>query len=271
VSDFDLDAYFARIGYGGPVEPTLETLTAIHALQVAAIPFENLDPLLGRPVNLDIAPLQAKLVGSRRGGYCFELNALFKAALETLGYTVTGLAARPRWMAPPDAPLSSRTHMLLKVALPDGLYLADAGFGAQLLDAPLKLQAGVDQSTAWGEWRLTHAEGALSLAVRLPDDWQPVYIFTHEPQHPADYEMGSWFTATRPQSLFVNNLLAERLTDAFRYNLVNHKLTERARGGSAMTHTLTSAAELGEVLDKLFDIEPPEPIEAVFAKLPPAA
>jgi N-hydroxyarylamine O-acetyltransferase len=270
MSDFDLDAYFARIGYGGPAEPTLETLTAIHALQVAAIPFENLDPLLGRPVNLDIAALQAKLVGSRRGGYCFELNALFKAALEALGYAVTGLAGRVRWMSPPNAPLGGRSHMLLKVALADGLYLADVGFGAQLLDAPLKLQAGIEQSTPWNDWRLAHAEGAFSLAVRLPDDWHLTYIFSLEPQHPADYEMGSWFTSTHPGSLFINTLVAERLTDAFRYSLVNHKLTERARDGTAMTHTLTGAAELAEVLDKLFDIEPPATAEAVFARLPAA-
>jgi N-hydroxyarylamine O-acetyltransferase len=209
-------------------------------------------------------------VRSRRGGYCFELNALFKAVLEALGFGVTGLAGRVRWMAPPEAPMGGRSHMLLKVALPDGLYLADVGFGAQLLDAPLKLQADIEQSTPWGDWRLRHAEGAFSLAVRLPDDWRLTYIFSLEPQYPADYEMGSWFTASHPQSLFVNNLVAERLTDAFRYNLTNHKLTERARDGTAMTHTLTSAAELAEVLDKLFDIESPGPAEAVFAKLPAA-
>lgn len=268
MADFDLDAYFARIGYGGRTEPTLETLTAIHALQVAAVPFENLDPLLGRPVNLDIASLQAKLVGGRRGGYCFELNALFKAALEAMGYAVTGLAGRVCWMAPPDMPLGGRTHMLLQVVLPDGPYLADVGFGAQLLDTPLKLEAGVEQSTPWGDWRLSQSESGYSLAARLPDGWQPTYVFSLEPQLPADYEMGSWFTSTRPQSLFVTNLVAERLTDAFRYNLVNRKLTERARDGSAMTHTLTSAAELAEVLDKLFDIEPPAAAEAVFARLP---
>ena len=268
MADFDLDAYFARIGYGGGAEPTLQTLSAIHTLQVAAIPFENLDPLLGRPVKLDIESLQLKLIGARRGGYCFELNALFKAALEAMGYAVTGLAGRVRWMSPPDAPLGGRSHMLLKVTLADGLYLADAGFGAQLLDAPLKLRADIEQSTPWGDWRLTHAEGAFTLAARLPDGWRAAYLFNLEPQHPADYEMSSWFTSTHPQSLFINTLVAERLTDAFRYNLVNNRLTERARDGTAIEHILTSSAELAEVLDKLFDIEPPEAAETVFAKLP---
>ena len=107
---FDLDAYLARIGYAGPRTPTLATLRAIHALQPAAIPFESLDPFLRRPVPLDLASLQAKLVGQRRGGYCFELNGLFAAALKALGFSVTPLSGRVRWMAPPDRPESARTH-----------------------------------------------------------------------------------------------------------------------------------------------------------------
>ncbi|HEY3889911.1 MAG TPA: arylamine N-acetyltransferase [Caulobacteraceae bacterium] len=268
MADFDLDAYFARIGYGGATRPDLETLSAIHAAQVASIPFENLDPLLGRPVNLDIAALQAKLVGGRRGGYCFELNALFKAALEALGYSVTGLAARVRWMAPPDAPLGARSHMLMQVDLPDGPWLADVGFGAHLLDAPLNLRAGPDQSTPWAAYRLTEADGAFTLAARVAGDWRATYLFRLEPQLAADYETYNWFTATHPQSLFVSYLIAERLTETMRYNLVNTTLTERGRDGGAVERTLSSAAELGEVLDKVFNIDPPEPVEAVFAKLP---
>ena len=72
----DLDAYFRRIGYDGPRDASLETLRELHRLHPQAIPFENLDPLLGRPVNLDPASLQAKLVEGGRGGYCFEQNGV---------------------------------------------------------------------------------------------------------------------------------------------------------------------------------------------------
>jgi arylamine N-acetyltransferase len=65
----------------------------------------------------------------------------------------------------------------------------------------------------------------------------------------------------------VNLLIAGRLTETSRYNLVNTKLTERRRDGSADERTLSSADELGEVLDQIFDIELPEPAEAVFAKV----
>ena len=104
----DLDAYFARIGYDGPREPTLSVLGAIHARHPATIPFENLDPLLGPGVSLDLAAIQSKLVGARRGGYCFEHNALLQAVLEALGFKVTSLVARVVWMAPPGHPRPER-------------------------------------------------------------------------------------------------------------------------------------------------------------------
>jgi N-hydroxyarylamine O-acetyltransferase len=121
-SEFRLDNYLARIGFRGAIEPNLATLAAIHAAHVDVIPFEGFDPLLRRLVNLDIASLQKKLVDSRRGGYCFEQNLLFKAALEAIGFRVTGLSGRVRWMSPPDSPLGPREHITLKIDLPDGPY-----------------------------------------------------------------------------------------------------------------------------------------------------
>jgi len=58
----DLDAYCARIGYAGPRTPTLRTLRALHVLHPAAIPFENIDVLLGRGIDLDPAAIDAKLI-----------------------------------------------------------------------------------------------------------------------------------------------------------------------------------------------------------------
>ena len=99
----DLDAYFARIGYRGPREATLDVLKQLHALHPRAIAFENLDSFLGRPVRLDLASLEQKLVHARRGGYCFEQNTLFWKVLTALGFSVTGLAARVLWNQPEDS------------------------------------------------------------------------------------------------------------------------------------------------------------------------
>ncbi len=99
-----------RLGGPGP----------LHEAHVATIPFENLDILLGAPIRLQLGSVEAKLVGARRGGYCFEHNRLFMAVLEHLGYEVTSLAARVRLGA---TDLRPRTHMLLRVDLPGGPLL----------------------------------------------------------------------------------------------------------------------------------------------------
>lgn len=103
----DLDAYLARVGYDGPVgedgelRPDLGTLYAVHRAHTGAITFENLDVLLGRPVELGVKALQDKLVHGRRGGYCYEQNSLLAAALERIGFEVSGRGARNRTRGTP--------------------------------------------------------------------------------------------------------------------------------------------------------------------------
>lgn len=268
MSDFDLDAYLARLGHEGPVRPDLTTLRALHARQVGAIPFENLDVLLGRGVSLDSDALQAKLVQSRRGGYCFELNALFKAALEAIGFQVTGLAARVRWMAPPERPLGARTHMVLRVDLPEGPYLADVGFGGHLLEGPMRLEPDLEQEIGPATLRLTRQDGDLMLWTRLEGEWKTVYLLGSEPQLPADYALGNWFTSTHPDIIFTSALMMERLTPELRISLFNTNVVERPREGAARRFAIESAAELGRVLVESFGVEPPASPEVIFARLP---
>ncbi|HXU98902.1 MAG TPA: arylamine N-acetyltransferase [Caulobacteraceae bacterium] len=269
---FDLDAYCRRIGYDGPCEPTLDVLSALHTRHPAAIAFENLDPLLGRPVSLDIGALQAKMMGQRRGGYCFEHNALFRGALEAIGFAVTPLIARVVWMAPPDRPLGARSHMLLKVDLPEGPHIADVGFGGQIASAPLKLAAGLEQRTAEAVLRLTPmGEGpfqSLVLETRLSAGWTPMYRFTLEPAERADYESANWFTATHPASIFTTGLVAERLTPRVRSSLFNRRLTRRMPDGAAEGVELASAEDLARALDEDFDLELPVDAAVLWAKLP---
>src|ERR1700722_14375296 len=127
---FDLVGDLNRIGYTGTREASLPALRGLIAAHSASIPFENIDPFLGRAPKLDVASLQAKMVASRRGGYCFEHSALLRAGLIALGFDVTSLVARVVLGGPADA-FASATHMILRVDLPEGPFLADGGFGHQ--------------------------------------------------------------------------------------------------------------------------------------------
>jgi N-hydroxyarylamine O-acetyltransferase len=265
---FRLEDYLARIGHHGPTEVNYKTLAALQALHLDAIPFEALDPFLRRPVNLDLASVQAKLVDGERGGYCFEQNLLFKAALERIGFEVTPLAGRVRWMSPPDSPLGPKTHMLLKVDLDGGAYLADVGFGACLLDAPLQLKTDVEQTTAMGTYRLTQSDGLFSLSTKRGAGWRALYVFDLHPQIQADYDLGNWFTSTNPSIPLTTRLIMERLADGRRYRLVDRALSAEARDGEVITErTLASAGELSEVLRDTFKVTPPVPAQEIFSRI----
>ncbi len=202
-----LPAYLARIGYEGNLDPTLETLRSLHFAHASTIPFENLDILLGRGISLDLSDIQAKLVTARRGGYCFEQNALFAAVLESLGFKLRRLAARVQFGATEIRP---RTHMLLEVEIDNEPWLADVGFGSSGLRYPIALLRGEpDQHGVWS-YRVKSEGERLTLQSQEPAGWLDLYMFTREPQYAVDYVVGNHYTATHPHSPFVQNLIVQK-------------------------------------------------------------
>lgn len=267
MSNVDLPAYLRRIGYEGPLRPDLAVLRALQVAHLAAIPFEGIDPFVGRRVDIGLGAVEAKLVGSRRGGYCFELNGLFRAALDAIGFSTTGLAGRVRWMARPEEPLSPRTHMLILVDLPEGPRLVDVGFGSCLVDEPLDLVTGVEQRTGMGMFRLDHEAGLYWLQVRLPQGWRTMYAFDLQPQIQSDYELGNWYTASHPSVPFPSVMIVERLLPGRRLKLVNRRFTEEARNGEVVsTRIIDDADDFGRVLDEAFGIAPPVAVEDLFRR-----
>jgi N-hydroxyarylamine O-acetyltransferase len=257
LSDDDLSAYLARIGYAGPRMATLPALRGLVAGHAAAIPFENLDVLLGRGASLDIGALMDKLVYRRRGGFCFEHNTLLRQILETLGFDVTGLAARVLWNRPEGDP-TARTHMLLRVVLPEGDFLADVGFGGLTLTCPLQLAVGPEQVTPHEPHRLVADGDEIELHALLNGGWVPLYRFDRARQLPVDYEMANWYTATYPNGLFTANLMCARPDTHRRFALLNRDFTIRHRDGRVDRRTIADAAELQAVLTSEFRVQLPE-------------
>jgi N-hydroxyarylamine O-acetyltransferase len=263
--ELDLDAYCARIGLRGSGAPSLTLLRSVVALHAASIPFENLDIVLGRPIRLDIASLQAKLVGAGRGGYCFEQNTLLRAALQRLGFSVTNLMARVVRGTTADA-ITPRTHMLLCVELPEGeaegeaegeqrgAYLADVGFGNLTPTAPLRLGSPMPQPTGHEDYRLLRIANETLLQARLGGEWANVYRFAAEPSHPIDHEVGNWFTSTRPNGLFTANVIAARPSARGRSTLFNGELTLRDPDNRTQRIDLDSEISLRDALQKHFGI-----------------
>ena len=258
----DIDAYMQRIAYRGQREPTLDVLRALHELHPRAIPFEGLDPWLGRPVRLDLASLQDKLLTQRRGGYCYEHNALFRAVLERIGFSVTGLAARVLYMEPPGGGRHPRTHMLLRVETRAGPYIADVGFGGLTLTAPLRLQPELEQSTPHEKSRLRQVGGEVGgevvVEAAVGGVWRALYQFGSDIQIDADYEMASWYMSTHVRSPFTGRLMAARALPGRRLALADRRFTVHTLDGASEKRELIDVAEIKQVLQHEFGIGLPD-------------
>jgi len=250
----NLTAYFQRIGYRGRYQPDLALLSALTAAHTQAIPFENLDVLLGRPISLEPDALFQKLIVDRRGGYCFEQNGLFLEVLRELGFDVTPISARVRLQRPREF-TPPRTHVFLRVELDGEAWLTDVGVGGLSLTSPLRLATPAEQATQHEPRRILQEGGRFFHQVRFGADWQDVCEFTLEEMPPIDRELANWYTSAHANSHFKNRLIVARAApEGQRLTILNHEFTVRERYGTATTHPIASGAELLELLLKQFGL-----------------
>ncbi|PIC00608.1 arylamine N-acetyltransferase [Caulobacter sp. X] len=248
----DLDAYFKRIGYDGPREATLPVLRALTLKHPDAIPFENLDVLLGRGISIVPADIDAKLIAAGRGGYCYEQNGLLKRVLTALGFRVEGLMARVQWLVPEGAPPRPRSHMVLGVQLDGDTWLVDNGFGGCVLTGPLKLFSDDVQDTPHGQFRIVDVElGGVAerqVQANLSGKWAPLYQVAKGAWADIDYEQANYFTYTHPSSHFTWSMTVGRTTPTARYALKNNRFTHRDVTGAVVEQRDLSVDELEATL-----------------------
>lgn len=251
---FDQDAWLARIRYGGSRAPTLETLAKLVVTHATAIAYENIDVLLNRPPKLDLSSLQKKMIAADRGGYCFEQNMLFRGGLRSLGYKVTSLQARVVRGLEINAP-RPMLHMVLRVDLPEGPYLADVGFGNLAPTAPLKLWPSIEQATPHEVMRFIAMGDELTLQSKLGESWEHIYRVVLLPRFDAEYEICNWFTGTHPQSPYLNNLIAALPgPNGTRLTLFNSRFTVRHPSGHIERWALKDQGDYWNVLRDRFGI-----------------
>lgn len=254
----DLSAYLARIGYDGALDASLETLAALHWHHVNRIPFEALNPLLGRPVSLSTNDLETKLVRQQRGGYCHEHAQLFGQVLHQLGFAVRPLLARVLWGRPDEAPTPAATHQLLLVTLGDEPYVVDIGFGALTGVAPLRLHERGLQLTRHETFRIRTQQNQYVVEALEGGVWRALYRFSMATVGQADYEMANWFTACHPSSPFVGQLIASRVDGGVRHILHNDRYTRRHADGRIERHLLGSPDAVVALLETVMGTHFPD-------------
>ena len=242
---FDLDAYLERIG----LEMVQADAAGLHALQEAhmrAIPFENFDPLLGKVPSLEPDEVFDKLVRKGRGGYCFEQNGLFEAALRAVGFLPRRRLARVRMRFGPEA---ARSHLVLLVEVEGETWLADAGFGGPGPLAPLRLGFGGEQVSPSGSFRIAvDGERGETVLERFGEDgWVQLYAFDGARVTDLEVASANYFCATWDQVPFGFHVVVGAWASDLRYGLFDRQLS--VSRGSVVEHSeLVSLDEFSRVV-----------------------
>ncbi|MDV3350291.1 arylamine N-acetyltransferase [Leptolyngbyaceae cyanobacterium CCMR0082] len=245
----DIESYLRRIGYCGPREPTTETLKQLHRAHMLAVPFENLDILLGRPITLSLASFYDKIVQHRRGGFCYELNGLFGWLLEQLGFTVVLLSAQ---VFNGDQPGPEFDHLVLLVEMEERL-IADVGFGDSFLE-PLRLDAGAEDVQYGCSYRLIESGTDRLLQRRRESTWESQYVFSLTPHQLAEFSTMCEHQQTSLESAFKQKSLCSLATRDGRITLSNNRLIVTA-GGQRQEQMVADEKAYRNLLKSKFGIE----------------
>ncbi|MGW5471339.1 arylamine N-acetyltransferase family protein [Streptomyces chartreusis] len=261
----EVDAYLRRLGVEHPAWPTVDVLRELQLRHLQTVPFENLSVHLGEEIVLEEKRLLDKVVGARRGGFCYELNGAFGALLGALGFDVTLLAARvygkeERLGIPYD-------HMALKVGTVDGgAWLADVGFGAHS-HYPLAFEARGEQVDPAGVFRVVEAgpdaagvrgghDSADAADLDVVMDGRPQYRLDRRPRALGDFVAGAWWHSTSPLSHFTQSLVCSRVTEeGGRITLSGRTFKTTAADGTREERELGTDEEVLRTYRERFGIE----------------
>jgi N-hydroxyarylamine O-acetyltransferase len=253
----DRALYLRRLGFDVPPAPTLETLRQLQLRHTGVFPFENLTTLSGEPVLIDLPSIERKVLHDGRGGYCYELNNLFLALLQELGFDARAISGRVV-MGQPEGAWTARTHRLSLVIIDGVRYITDVGFGGMVPTAPLLLDSRGEQLTPHEPYRIDlHVDG-FTLRANVAGEWRAMYIFDLQRQEDIDFAVGNWYVSTHPESSFVKQLMVARTGEGWRRTLNNGSFAIHRIGHDSERLQIADVHSVIELLHREFGIQAPE-------------
>lgn len=246
--------YLERIEIHNQLEPHYGFLAELQQSHMLHVPFENLDVIHKRRIDLKPELLFDKIVRNKRGGFCYELNALFAWLLRKLGYQVKLLSAQV-FDGEHDDFGPEFDHMTLLVET-GGSYLVDVGFGDSFR-TPLPMPRGRVEDIS-GSYRIysnpgTH-EHVYELHHHNEHGWHPQYRFSTIPRQLADFEEMCNYHQTSPESSFTQRTVCTRATLYGRVTLTENSLTI-TEGKEKRMQPVSSKEEFNQMLQEYFDIQ----------------
>src|SRR3569832_1181261 len=249
----DIDRYLKRIGLKTRPPATLEGLKTVHRAHLRAIPYENIDVQLGRPVTTAIEPIYEKIVERGRGGWCYEMNGSLGWALKELGFNVTRATGAVVRALKGEASVGN--HLVLRVELPEGIHLADVGFGDGRLDPiPVAVGAFVSEGFHYG---LSRFDEDWWRFANDPRGGAPSFDFNLAPADEAVLAQKCAFLQSAPQSPFVQILVVQRLVPGG-LAILRGRTLRRLTPSETTERTIDGPGDLLDTLKTEFSLDVPE-------------
>lgn len=248
----DIQTYLSRIGLDQKPKSTLTDLHRLQDAHMRHVPFENLDVLLRRPLNLEVDALFEKIVTRKRGGYCFELNTLYGALLSEVGFDPVPILARVWLRDPPETP--PRTHLVNRVEIDGQDWISDVGFGGRAARVPLKIEDGYEVDDGDGRIRiLKDAEYGFRISRFQDGAWADQYTVETKAAHKSDILTGNHWTENYWDSHFRNGIGVGLFTSEGRTSFYGGVLTHR--GKDTVSRPISGLARTLDVLEREFGLE----------------
>jgi N-hydroxyarylamine O-acetyltransferase len=249
----DIDRYLSRIGLRERPRPNLAGLKALHRAHLLAIPYENLDVQFGRRVTIQRPAIYEKIVEQGRGGWCYEMNGLLGWALGELGFRVTRATGSVMREVSGDA--ANGNHLVLRVELPEGLYLADVGFGDGPRN-PVRVAAGAFHSDGF-DFSLRRVDDAWWRLINDPRGGAPSFDFNLSPADEMLLAAKCDYLQSDPSSVFVQNLVAQRHVPGG-LEILRGRTIRSIRAGGIENRLIADADDLVRTLRDVFALDVPE-------------
>lgn len=244
--------YFKRIKFSGEEHPSLEVLQKLQRNHLLHIPFENLDIHYQKPINLDITEISSKIIGTQRGGFCYELNGLFFELLSSIGFKVKRISAK---VYDKDNGFGEEyDHLTLIVTLSAKDYLVDVGFG-DFSFSPIPLKLGKVHLDERGSYIIDKTKNGYLLASRVNEGSERrEYLFKNEHRAYCEFEQMCHYQQTSAKSHFTQQKLITKPTEQGRVTLTSDKL-KIATQDKTEERVIKSEEEFNEALMTHFQIK----------------
>lgn len=264
----DAGRYWERLGMEPPEgELTRETLDRMIYAHQCRIPFEDLDIYENKiNVSLGMADLFDKIICGHRGGFCFELNALFHQLLVETGFQVSAVVGRSLKDVGYVFPI---THRAMIVTLGGQRLFCDVGYGGPMPPCSIPMEDGCEVSSHGQTFRIERAEedpwwnvyylgntAKLEAARARGEsgrDPEPVVGFMDAPMNLVDFVPLAHYCCTNPLSSFTQKRMVNRRTEDGNVSITADEFSRVTPNGKEVVK-IADESELRRILEEEFGI-----------------